>query len=68
MKVKYNIFIGLGLILFCSVIVLSALSEGIDERIKTTGFFIIGYLSVIIFTYGWLKRSAEKKNNKEQEK
>jgi len=58
MKKIANIYILIGLLCFITIIVISAISETniISAEVETIGFIILGYIGVIFFTYGWLKR------------
>jgi len=58
MKKIANIYIFIGLLCFITIIVISAISETniISAEVETIGFIILGYIGVIFFTYGWLKR------------
>lgn len=55
MKKIYGLFIILGIICFGGIIYISAASEKILKNFKTIGFFIIGYIGAILFSYGWIK-------------
>ena len=62
MKKVANLFIILGIICFIGIIVISAISRSnlISKELKTMGLIGIGYIGVILFTYGWLKRFKAK--------
>ena len=62
MKKIASILILIGLLCFAGIIYISAESNDIPGNIATIGFIVIGYFGVIIFSYGWLKRTKEKKN------
>jgi len=44
-----------GFLCFFGAIIISAFSLTISENLKTIGFIALCYLSVISFTYGWIK-------------
>ena len=60
MKKIANLYIILGLLCLVGIIVISAISEGITDNVKTIGFIVLGYTGAILFTYGWIKRSKSK--------
>lgn len=60
MKKLTNILIIVGVLLFVGIIYISARSETINNDILITiGFIVCGYIGVILFSYGWIKRSKE---------
>lgn len=61
MKKLYIGLIILGILCAAVIIYISAVSEVIDENVKSIGFVVIGYLGVISFTIGWVKVSNLKK-------
>jgi predicted membrane channel-forming protein YqfA (hemolysin III family) len=64
MKKLYVFLIIIGLICAAGIIYISAVSENINENLKSIGFIITGYIGVISFTYGWVKLYSEMKNQK----
>jgi threonine/homoserine/homoserine lactone efflux protein len=60
-KIPYLLII-LGIICLIVIMVISALSEYeiVSKQLETIGFIFLGYLGVVLFTYGWLKRKKSK--------
>ena len=54
-KLIYIILIIISLILFSSLIYIAINAKDLGGFITTIGFFIISYLSVILFAVSWLK-------------
>lgn len=55
MKKLYILLIILGVLSFVGIILISAYSEKLSETVKSIGFIGLGYLGIILFTYGWMK-------------
>jgi len=54
-RMKY-IFILIGIVCFLGIIAISAESDILSQEVKTIGFIVLGYIGVISFSYGWLKK------------
>lgn len=61
MKKLNSLLIVIGLLCFAGIIYITAKSEGISDSLGTIGFIVLGYLGIILFSYGWLKRTKDKK-------
>jgi len=54
-KFIYIFLIIISLLAFASLIYITINVDSVSDTLQTIGFMIIGYFSIIVFSYAWLK-------------
>jgi len=54
-KFIYIFLIIISLLAFASLIHITINVDSVSDTLQTIGFMIIGYFSIIVFSYAWLK-------------
>jgi len=56
-KLIYILLIIISVLFFASLIYITIKADELSSFVKTVGFIVFGYLSIILFSYSWIKIS-----------